>query len=199
MLAKLFSVRMAGFILTQLSQSVPFPRYFKWLMSNQYKNILRLSMIDQTLLSGLLQRFGLDLEITSDGETIPGSFWGDEEAGLIGHRLLARLDTPVHSILHEAGHFICMDATRRASLDTNAQGDYDEENAVCYLQILLADEIPESGRRRMLRDMDSWGYTFRLGSALAWFEQDAEDARQWLIDHDLITPSGKPSYRLREL
>ena len=162
------------------------------------KKVLRLSMIDQTHLFLLLQKFGLDLEITSDGEAIPGSFWGDEEAGLIGNRLLARLDTPVHSILHEAGHFICMDATRRTSLDTNAQGDYDEENAVCYLQILLADEIPESGRTRMLRDMDSWGYTFRLGSALAWFEQDAEDARQWLLEHGLITTSGKPSYRLRE-
>ena len=27
--------------------------------------------------------------------------------------------------------------------------------------------------------MDAWGYSFRLGSARAWFEHDAEDARQW--------------------
>ena len=24
--------------------------------------------------------------------------------------------------------------------------------------------------------MDAWGYTFRLGSARAWFENDADDA-----------------------
>jgi hypothetical protein len=24
--------------------------------------------------------------------------------------------------------------------------------------------------------LDAWGYTFRLGSARAWFERDAEDA-----------------------
>ena len=33
-------------------------------------------------------------------------------------------------------------------LDTDAGGDYDEENGVCYLQILLADEIPGFGRAR---------------------------------------------------
>ena len=167
-------------------------------MSAQVSTVTRFSDGDPDPLVRLLARFGMIIRQEPEGVPIPGSFWGDEEAGLIGNTLVLRPDTPLHSILHEAGHFICMDATRRTSLDTNAQGDYDEENAVCYLQILLADEIPESGRTRMLRDMDSWGYTFRLGSALAWFEQDAEDARQWLLEHGLITTSGKPSYRLRE-
>ena len=27
----------------------------------------------------------------------------------------------------------------------------------------------------------TWGYSFRLGSAAAWFAEDAEDARDWLI------------------
>ena len=67
-----------------------------------------------------------------------------------------------------------MDAGRRRGLDTDAGGDYDEENAVCYLQILLADELPGFGRARMMADMDAWGYSFRLGSAQAWFERDAE-------------------------
>ena len=31
-----------------------------------------------------------------------------------------------------------------------------------------------------MADMDAWGYTFRLGSAHAWFEHDAEDAREFL-------------------
>ena len=90
-----------------------------------------------------------------------------------------------------------MDEKRREGLDTNAGGDYDEENAVCYLQILLADEIAGYGRDRMMADMDTWGYTFRLGSARAWFERDAMDARNWLIRFGLISAAGEPSFTLR--
>ena len=49
----------------------------------------------------------------------------------------------------------------------------------------------------MMADMDAWGYTFRLGSASAWFERDAEDAREWLLGHGLITGAGKPLFRTR--
>ena len=108
--------------------------------------MLLLGDSDRGALDTLLQRFGLRLEDVAAGEAIPGSFWGDEEAGLIGHRLLARADTPVHSILHEGCHYICMDHGRRENLHTNAGGGYDEENAVCYLQILLADHLPDMGR-----------------------------------------------------
>ncbi len=79
-----------------------------------------------------------------------------------------------------------MDQKRRATLDTDAGGDYDEENAVCYLQILLSDHLSDFNRNIMLQDMDSWGYTFRLGSAKKWFEQDAEDAKNWLIQKNII-------------
>jgi hypothetical protein len=103
----------------------------------------------------------------------------------------------LHSVLHEACHFVCMTAPRRAVLDANAGGDYDEENGVCYLQVLLAGEIPGFGRARMLADMDAWGYSFRLGSARAWFEQDARDARAWLRDHALIDLEDRPTWRLR--
>ncbi len=41
-----------------------------------------------------------------------------------------------------------------------------------------------------MQDMDSWGYTFRLGSARAWFEQDAEDARAWLEERNLLPEAG---------
>jgi len=91
-----------------------------------------------------------------------------------------------------------MDKARRAGLDTDAGGDYDEENAVCYLQIVLADEIPEFGRQQMFSDMDAWGYTFRLGSARAWFENDAGEARAWLRSAGLIFDSGKPTFKIRE-
>ncbi|WP_325809688.1 MULTISPECIES: hypothetical protein [unclassified Cocleimonas] len=91
-----------------------------------------------------------------------------------------------------------MDRQRRENLDTNAEGDYDEENAVCYLQILLADEIPELGRLKMMSDMDEWGYTFRLGSAKNWFEKDAEDALEWLVSFHLLDSSNQPNYQLRQ-
>ena len=149
-------------------------------------------------LARLLERYGMSLEKTPADATIPGSFWGDEEAGLLGARLLARADTPLHSVLHEACHYVCMDAGRRAGLDTDAGGGYDEENGVCYLQILLADELPGLGRNRMMRDMDAWGYSFRLGSARAWFENDAGDACAWLTRHGLLDAEGQPTFALRE-
>jgi len=159
------------------------------------KPVLRLADIDLQSLVRLLERYQLQLEIVPAGH-IPGSYWGDEEAGLIANRVYARQDTPIHSILHETCHYICMDAQRRATLDTNAEGDYDEENGVCYLQILLADDIPQMGQERMMQDMDTWGYSFRLGSAQSWFETDAEDACDWLQQWNLITEQ-QPSYRLR--
>ena len=159
--------------------------------------VLRYGECDQLALSHLLHRFGLVIEYVPQSDPVPGSFWGDEEAGLINNRLLVRADTPVHSILHEACHYICMDSERRSGLDTDAGGDYDEENGVCYLQILLADELPGFGSARMMQDMDSWGYSFRMGSARAWFEGDAEDAQEWLTGHGLIDQAGCPTFKLR--
>ena len=143
-------------------------------------SVLRLSDLDTAAIRSVLENLGMRLDAVPAGTTIPGSFWGDEEAGLIENRLYARPDTPIHSILHEACHWLCMDDERRANLHTNAGGNYNEENAVCYLQILLADRIAGFGRGRCLSDMDAWGYSFRLGSARAWFENDAEEARGWL-------------------
>ncbi len=159
-------------------------------------SVLTLKQIDSDNLSRLLSQYQLRLTIVDD-ENIPGSFWGDSEAGLVGDKLYARLDTPIHSIMHESCHYICMDQHRRAKLNTNAEGDYDEENAVCYLQILLANDIPEMLQSRMMSDMDSWGYTFRLGSTQNWFDQDAEDAFNWLVEHRLLTQD-KPNYQLRQ-
>ena len=34
--------------------------------------------------------------------------------------------------------------------------------------------------------MDEWGYHFILGSAAAWFANDAGDAIAWLQQHDLL-------------
>ena len=160
-------------------------------------DVLRLADTGQEAVAGLLSRYGMQLTLVPEEQQIPGSFWGDEEAGLSGNQLLARPDTPLHSILHETCHYICMDRARRDGLDTDAGGDYDEENAVCYLQVLLAEHIEQFGRKRMFADMDRWGYTFRLGSARAWFERDAEDARAWLVQHKLIDASSQPAWTLR--
>jgi hypothetical protein len=89
-----------------------------------------------------------------------------------------------------------MSPSRRRALFRDAGGDYAEENAVCYLQILWADLLPDMDRGRMMRDMDSWGYSFRLGSTRAWFEQDASDAQAWLIQRQLIDPRCEPTGRL---
>jgi hypothetical protein len=159
--------------------------------------VLPVSALQSQALHALLHTYQLELEIIEEGQAIPGSFWGESEAGLIGNRLIVRPDTPAHSLLHEACHYICMSAERRAALHTNAGGDYAEENAVCYLQILLAEQLPPLNPARLMADMDSWGYSFRLGSARAWFEQDAEDARDWLIRYGLIDTDDKPTGKLR--
>ena len=161
-------------------------------------DVLRYGDINTATITRLLGRYGLKLTRVEPGMDIPGSFWGDEEAGLIGTQLLVRDDTPLHSILHESCHYICMDQHRRDGVHTDAGGDYDEENAVCYLQILLAEQVPELGRQRMFEDMDRWGYSFRLGSTNAWFDRDADDARQYLLSFDLVDEQGHPTFRLRQ-
>lgn len=160
-------------------------------------DVLSVQQLGIDVLQALLADYGLGCERVVADEDIPGSFWGDSEAGLVGNRLLLRDDTPVHSALHEACHYICMTPDRRDGLHTNAGGDYDEENAVCYLQILLADRLPGVGREKLMADMDAWGYTFRLGSAKAWFEGDAGEARDWLLREGVIDAGSYPTGRLR--
>jgi hypothetical protein len=146
----------------------------------------------------LAQRYGVALQVRAADEELPGSYWGESEAGLLANELYVRADTPLHSLLHELSHYICMSGDRRASLDRDAGGDDAEECAVCYLQILLADELPGLGRERMLRDMDAWGYTFRLGSARAWFGGDAADACIWLRRNGVIDGHQRPTFQLKQ-
>ena len=136
--------------------------------------------------AALLAGHGLELVAVDHGAPIPGSYWGAPEAGIIGTRVYARADTPVHSLLHEACHLIVLPPERRALVHTDATDSVPEEDATCYLQILLADALPGVGRDRLMADMDAWGYTFRLGSTRAWFERDAGDARAWLHARGLL-------------
>jgi hypothetical protein len=136
--------------------------------------------------AALLARHALQLHHVADGAPIPGSYWGEPEAGIIASDVYVRNDTPVHSMLHEACHLIVLPPERRALVHTDATDSVPEEDATCYLQIVLAGQLPCVGSAQLMADMDAWGYTYRLGSTRAWFEQDAEDAKAWLIERGLL-------------
>lgn len=159
--------------------------------------VLTVADVPMECIESLLARYGLNLVRQRAGSAITGSFWGDVEAGIVGLDVFVRDDTPIHSLLHEACHTICMTGERRTRLDRDAGGDDLEEAAVCFLQVLLADHLDGVGRDRLMQDMDAWGYSFRLGSTASWFASDADDARKWLIKKGLINDSGKPTFRLR--
>jgi hypothetical protein len=160
-------------------------------------DVLRLAELADGAAGELLARCGLELARVAAGAPIPFSYWGEPEAGLEGRRVWARPDTPVHSVLHEACHALCMDGARRAALERDAGGDFDEENAVCCLQILLADGLAGVGAARLMDDMDRWGYTFRLGSAHRWYAAEADAPRRWLEREGLLDAAGRPSGRAR--
>lgn len=141
--------------------------------------------------------YGARVVWVAPGASIPGSYWGESEAGLVGDALYVREDTPAHSALHELCHYICMDDRRRAALATDAGGDDDEECGVCYLQVLLAERLTGFDSAKCFDDMDAWGYSFREGSARAWFEGDGREARRWLLAHGLIDSQDRPTLKRR--
>ena len=159
--------------------------------------MLAVADVRRSALESLLCRYELQLVLEDEHAEITASFWGNSEAGIVGQTIYARIDTPIHSLLHEACHLICMTAKRRDDVERNAGGDDLEESAVCYLQIVLADHIDTVGRSRLMQDMDTWGYSFRLGNTRAWFEQDADDAIEFLINQGLLTESGEATFKLR--
>lgn len=148
--------------------------------------VTRVGDIDFNDAVALLEQHALRLHRVADGAAIPGSYWGEPEAGIIASDVYVRNDTPVHSMLHEACHLIVLPPERRALVHTDATDSVPEEDATCYLQIVLAGQLPGVGSERLMVDMDAWGYTYRLGSTKAWFEHDAEDAKAWLIERGLL-------------
>ncbi len=148
-------------------------------------NVTRVGDIAFADAQRLLAAHDLRLHHVAAGAPIPGSYWGEPEAGIIASDVYVRDDTPVHSMLHEACHLIVLPPERRAQVHTDATDSVPEEDATCYLQIVLAGHLPGVGSEQLMTDMDAWGYTYRLGSTKAWFEQDAEDAKAWLIERGL--------------
>ena len=149
-------------------------------------DVLCLRDVGLAAAAALLARFDLQLEHVAATAPIPGSYWGESEAGVIGNRVYARDDTPVHSLLHEACHLIVLPLDRRLAVHTNATDSVEEEDATCYLQIVLADSLPGVGSERLMADMDAWGYSFRLDSTRAWFERDADEAQAFLRERGLL-------------
>ena len=159
--------------------------------------VLTVSEVNAMTLDALIGRFGIEVVRVPPCSPIPGSFWGEPEAGVAGRTVYVRNDTPLHSLLHETCHIVCMSPRRRADLDRDAGGDDTEEEAVCYLQILLAGFLPNVGSVRLRRDMDAWGYSFRRGSASRWFTEDSHDVRNWLRRQGLIDEHQQPTFALR--
>ena len=160
--------------------------------------MLLVSDVPTAAIRELLQRYDLELVMQAADAPIEGSYWGDSEAGIVGRVVYARGDTPIHSVLHETSHVICMTPQRRDGLARDAGGDDLEEAAVCYLQIVLADQIDKVGRDRLMLDMDAWGYSFRLGNTRDWFQADADDAAEFLMNHGVLDATGKATFRLRQ-
>lgn len=157
----------------------------------------RLKNIQPTVLRPLLDRYQLSLTMVANDSDIPHSFWGAPEAGRHQSTLFAREDTPIHSLLHEMAHFICMPPAQRQNDSHDAGGSALIENACCFLQIVLSDHIPAFSQSIHMHDMDSWGYNFRLGSTARWFYADSDDAREWLLSHSLIDQDDQPTWKLR--
>lgn len=155
-------------------------------MSPDPAAVLVIAEVDLSDVRQLLASVRLEFILEPDHAPIPGSYWGEPEAGIIGRCVHARLDSPVHSVLHEAAHLAVAAAEGRHDIHTDASDSTIEEDATCYLEIIWAERLTGVGRERILYDMDAWGYTFRLGSAKRWFEEDAEDARAWLAERGLV-------------
>jgi hypothetical protein len=79
-------------------------------------------LADGHTVAGLAERTGIDPWFLERVREIVAA-----EAGLAGRTLYARLDTPLHSVLHEFSHYVCMTPERRTGLDRDAGGDDAEE------------------------------------------------------------------------
>ncbi|MEO6075948.1 MAG: hypothetical protein ABIP56_04005 [Dokdonella sp.] len=157
--------------------------------TQESQQVQQLGDVDHDSITALLAGHGLRLVTVAVDENIPGSYWGEPEAGVIVDRVYARADTPVHSVLHEASHLIVAGPERRPAIHTDASDCDQEEDATCYLQIVLASQLHDVGSALLMADMDAWGYSFRLGSARAWFENDAGDAHAWLVERGILNAS----------
>ena len=108
-------------------------------------DVLRVRDLPPGAADALLASHGLQLHFVDDAAPIPGSFWGEPEAGVIAHRVHARADTPVHSLLHEACHLIVAPVEKRATIHTDAIDIHvtrEGEGEVLELSVALPEKAP---------------------------------------------------------
>lgn len=160
--------------------------------------VLPVKDLSAAAICALADRYSIALKWLDRNAAIGDSYWGEPEAGISSLGISLRGDTPMHSLLHELCHIVCMTAQRRRAFARDAGGTEPEECAVCYLQVLLAEQLPGYSAARCLSDMDAWGYSFREGSAAAWFRGDGREAQAWLLAHDLIDTDSLPTFQLRK-
>ena len=125
--------------------------------------------------AALLARYGLAARARRRRRADPRQLLGRTRSRPDRPRVHARDDTPVHSLLHEAAHLIVLppERARRAYRRHRfGRGRRRRLRAAVAARRRPARRRP----RALMADMDAWGYTFRLGSARAYFERDAEDA-----------------------
>ena len=119
-------------------------------------DVLRVGEVADASVVGLSRKFGVELRQFDAGEMLPGSYWGESEAGLRANVLSVRADTPLHSLLHELSHYVCMTPERRAGLDRDAGGD-DEEDlrdiSFDEAQLLAKEREQEILRAALARDL----------------------------------------------
>src|SRR5690625_8003398 len=93
------------------------------------QSVLRLDELPPGAAENLLQRYGLNLQTVAEGQPIPGTFWGEPEAGIIGGTVAARPDTAGQSLPHEAGHPPARTPVRRPHIPTGPRRDQPNHHA----------------------------------------------------------------------
>ena len=65
-------------------------------MSAAVDDVLRVGNDAHPSLTQLTRRYGVELVACAPDDSLPGSYWGESEAGLRGNSLYVRPDTPLH-------------------------------------------------------------------------------------------------------
>lgn len=148
--------------------------------------VLCLVELGEVLVVVLFVCFDLWFECVVDGELIFGSFWGDEEVGIIGIIVYVCGDMLVYLLLYEVCYLIVLLLECCVVVYIDVIDLIEEEDVICYLQIVLVDVFLGVGCDWLMVDMDVWGYLFWFGLICVWFEQDVENVCQFLFDWQFL-------------
>jgi len=140
-----------------------------------------------------LDRYGLSLHLVAPDEVIPARI-GASARRADGIQIFARLDTAGAFGAARGRPFYLHDAGTARRLGYRCRRRSCGRECVCYLQIILAQSLPNVGRERMCRDMDEWAIRSGWEAPRSGSIQDAEDARDWLMRHGVLDSQSRPTY-----